>query len=160
MRGSDFWTELRPLSHRNTVKQNCCLLDLHVFGMATEDWKAIASRKRLTNLEKIPQEWRLPSSITDGINSDSSQPVLAIPALSKILTDREIELTEKYDASSLLRKISANEARYCLELAAEILAELRKLLRGGSGILQKSSNCTSVGLSYIHIHNQTEQLTI
>jgi hypothetical protein len=86
--------------------------------MAAEDWKAIASRKQNSNLEKIPPEWRLPSSITHSINSASNTSVLAIPASCKILTDREIELTEKYNALSLLQKIAAREARYYLYFPA------------------------------------------
>jgi amidase len=80
--------------------------------MATEDWKEIASRKQKSNFEKIPSEWRLPTTITDGISLNSDEGVLAIPTSCNVLTEREIELTENYDAFTLLQKISARQARY------------------------------------------------
>ena len=79
--------------------------------MVEEDWKAIAARKQKSNLEKIPQEWRLPSNITNDLNAEYEDGVLTIPSSCKILSEREIELTEKYDASKLLQKIASKEAR-------------------------------------------------
>jgi amidase len=79
--------------------------------MASEDWKIVSERKQKSNLAKIKPEWRLSSTYAKGINADSNEGVLTVPAKCGILNEREIDLTENYDATSLLQKIARKEAR-------------------------------------------------
>jgi hypothetical protein len=79
--------------------------------MATEDWKTISARKRATNAEKIPVEWRLSDDIIRQVSPDAELGVLDIPRSSGVLTERELGLTERYDATELLKKLAADEVR-------------------------------------------------
>ncbi|KAF8864358.1 amidase [Acephala macrosclerotiorum] len=67
----------------------------------TQTWQTIASAYRLQTTAKIPSSWLLPSSITSKISETSSQNVLDIPRTCGILSEKEIEITEKYDAVTL-----------------------------------------------------------
>jgi len=76
--------------------------------MTTETWETIVSRKQIENASKIPAAWRLPKQLitlseTSGIN------VLDVPRQSGILSERQLEITEQYDATDLLRKIQHRE---------------------------------------------------
>jgi hypothetical protein len=76
--------------------------------MATEPWEATVFKKQNEIASKIPAAWRLPERLitiseTSGIN------VLDIPHQSGILSERQLEITEQYDATDLLRKIQRRE---------------------------------------------------
>ncbi|KAF2118945.1 amidase signature domain-containing protein [Lophiotrema nucula] len=75
------------------------------------DWETLASSKRAQNHSKIPKEWLLPSTITDTISETSSQNVLDIPTSCGLLTPQEVELTERYDATDLISKMSKGEVK-------------------------------------------------
>jgi amidase len=79
--------------------------------MATEDWQTISARKRASNAEKIPAEWRLKEDVTSKISPTADLSVLDIPRSCGILSERELELTERYDATELLKKLAAGEVR-------------------------------------------------
>jgi hypothetical protein len=62
----------------------------------------------MENASRIPADWRLPKeaitlSETSGIN------VLDVPRQSGIMSERQLEITEKYDATDLLYKIQRQE---------------------------------------------------
>ncbi|KAF2264251.1 amidase [Lojkania enalia] len=78
---------------------------------AIADWKSLSESKRAANNKKIPSAWRLPSSITDQISETSTLNVLDIPRTCGILTLEEVELTEKYDATALVEKMSSGEIK-------------------------------------------------
>jgi hypothetical protein len=78
----------------------------------TETWQSLSATKREANTKKIPQEWRLPSSVLEKVSPKAQISVLEIPSTSGILSAKEIELTEKYDATTLLGLLANGEVRY------------------------------------------------
>lgn len=77
-----------------------------------ENWKDVADRKRSATLEKIPNEWRLPEDLKKKCTEHSGLNILSIPSTCGILNEKEIELTEKYDASSLLKALATGHVKY------------------------------------------------
>lgn len=69
-------------------------------------WQIIAEKKRLEAYQKIPVEWRLPPSYTDRVSETSVWNVLDVPRICGILSAREIEITEEFDAVALLAAIA------------------------------------------------------
>ena len=67
----------------------------------TQTWQLIASTYRNQTTAKLPSAWLVPTSITSTISETSSQNVLEIPRTCGILTEKELEITEKYDAVTL-----------------------------------------------------------
>lgn len=76
-----------------------------------ESWQEKVAAKRQLAFEKIPSEWRLPMSFLQNINASANEPtdLIALNAIrsSGILSDSEIEITEKYTASSLVQRIAS-----------------------------------------------------
>ena len=66
-----------------------------------EPWRDIAARKKAEQYARIPQAWLLPQS-TDKDKSN----ILQVPRQSGILTDAELQITEKYDATELVDELS------------------------------------------------------
>jgi len=66
-----------------------------------EPWRDIAARKKAEQYARIPQAWLLPQS-TDKDKSN----ILQVPRQSGILTDAELRITEKYDATELVDELS------------------------------------------------------
>lgn len=73
--------------------------------MAPVKWQDVARAKQSQRYASIPAEWRLPTSITDQISSKANISVLDIPENSGILTAKDLEITEKYDATDLLEML-------------------------------------------------------
>ncbi|KAF9888309.1 hypothetical protein FE257_008741 [Aspergillus nanangensis] len=69
-------------------------------------WEEIVEKKRLEAFNKIPEAWRLPAHYTDRVNEDACWNVLNVPRECCILTDRELQITEEYDAVALVEAIS------------------------------------------------------
>lgn len=63
------------------------------------DWQGLAASKRESNLKKIPEDWRLPDSLTSQFTETATISVLDVPATCGLLTPTELELTSNYDAS-------------------------------------------------------------
>lgn len=61
------------------------------------DWQALAAKKRESNYEKIPKDWRLPSSLTDQFTETSTLNVLDVPKTCV----RFLHLVEKAILSSI-----------------------------------------------------------
>jgi amidase len=66
-----------------------------------EPWRDIAARKKAEQYARIPQAWLLPQS-TDHDKSN----ILQVPRQSAILTDAELLITEKYDATDLVNELA------------------------------------------------------
>ena len=75
----------------------------------TESWEEVARKHREEVDARIPRDWLLPASIRESISMDSDQNVLDIPRTCGILTEKELEITEKYDAVTLLEKLAKAE---------------------------------------------------
>ena len=74
-----------------------------------KDWKDLVAQKRAEQAKALPQEWRLPSSILDTISATADISVLDVPAKCGLLTDKELDITENYDAVDLIAKMAAKE---------------------------------------------------
>ncbi|KAF1961122.1 amidase [Byssothecium circinans] len=74
------------------------------------DWRPLAASKRASTLSKIPKEWRLPASLTTPLTETSSTNVLSIPRTCGLLSPRELELTENYDATALVDLMRSRQA--------------------------------------------------
>jgi amidase len=83
--------------------------------MAT--WESIGSEKRSQRDAKIPQEWHLPESTLKQVSMHANLNVLDIPSTCGILSEKEVALTERYDATELLALLAKGEVRYVLIVA-------------------------------------------
>jgi len=77
--------------------------------MASEDWKTISQRKRDSNASKIPADWKLSKEILEKYDPESHQSVLDVPRTCGVLSEKEVEITEKYDGMALLEKLARGE---------------------------------------------------
>ncbi|RHZ54891.1 putative general amidase [Aspergillus thermomutatus] len=75
--------------------------------MTVVDWQQKAQFKQSEAASKIPPEWRLSSDILNAISNESN--ILDIPTKCGILSDRELDITENYDATDLLQKLASKE---------------------------------------------------
>lgn len=75
----------------------------------TEPWETVVARKQAETAAKIPAAWRLPAEFTADISETSTANVLDVPRRSKLLSDKQLEITEQYDATSLLEKLHAGQ---------------------------------------------------
>ena len=77
-------------------------------------WKDLVDRKRANRESNIPAEWRVPDAIAAKVSPTARLSAFDLLAESAILTPREIEITEHYDATQLLelmasKRISSTE---------------------------------------------------
>lgn len=73
----------------------------------TETWKAIAARKQKERASRIPEQWLLSPN-----NIDHNQlNVLSVPRESGILTDKELRITEDFDATALVAELSSGRLK-------------------------------------------------
>jgi hypothetical protein len=77
--------------------------------MAIKDYKIISQEKLHANAAKIPKEWLLSSKYLENVNADSDLNVLDVPRTCGILNEKEIDITENYDATALLEKIASKQ---------------------------------------------------
>lgn len=91
--------------------------------MATECWESLVRMKRADAAAKIPGPWCLPTEFTN-ISETAGTNVLDVPRRCGLLTAKQLEITESYDATSLLenihrRKLSAYEVTeaFCIRAA-------------------------------------------
>ncbi|KAL9094485.1 MAG: hypothetical protein Q9165_003335 [Trypethelium subeluteriae] len=80
--------------------------------MATpEDWRAKGQAKLASTNSQIPAAWKLSDDLLKDGGVTSARNVLAVPRESGLLTARELELTESYDATDLVQKLASGEVR-------------------------------------------------
>jgi amidase len=77
--------------------------------MAIKDYKIISQEKLSANATKIPKEWQLPSQYLENVNVNSDLNVLDVPRTCGILNEKEIDITENYDATALLEKMASKQ---------------------------------------------------
>lgn len=65
-----------------------------------ESWQTKVARKQLAVKAAIPSEWLIPSTVVISSN------VLKIPRQCGLLSEKELEITELYDAKQLLDELS------------------------------------------------------
>jgi amidase len=69
-------------------------------------WQSTARRKQQEQANAIPQDWKLKTRPTPNRND-----VSAIPRECGILSAKEIEITEKYDATALVQELAAKRLK-------------------------------------------------
>ncbi|KAH0378985.1 general amidase-like protein, partial [Aureobasidium melanogenum] len=69
-------------------------------------WQSIARRKQQEQLNSIPKDWILKTRPAANRNN-----VLTIPRECGLLSAREIELTERYDATALVQELAARRLK-------------------------------------------------
>lgn len=69
-------------------------------------WQSIARRKQQEQINAIPENWILKNHPAANRNN-----VLAVPRECGILSAREIEITEKYDATALVQELAVNRLK-------------------------------------------------
>lgn len=77
--------------------------------MAIKNYKIVSQEKLSANAAKIPKEWQLPSKYLENVNTNSDLNVLDIPRTCDILNEKEIDITENYDATALLEKMASKQ---------------------------------------------------
>jgi amidase len=71
-----------------------------------EQWESISKRKKEEQASRIPKDWLPPRSI-----APVSSNVLPIPRLSGLLSERELDITEAYDATYLIKKLAKGQLK-------------------------------------------------
>jgi hypothetical protein len=72
-------------------------------------WETIAAEHQKEAAAKIPLEWLLPAKITKSISPSSTQNVLDIPRTCGLLSANEIDITENYDAVTLIEHLASGK---------------------------------------------------
>lgn len=92
--------------------------------MTSEPWQSVVQRKQDEAFRQIPPYWRLPSEYTQNISENARNNVLDVPRRCGLLSPKQLEITENYDATSLLqmlhgRKLSSYEVTeaFCVRAA-------------------------------------------
>ncbi|KAH7553089.1 hypothetical protein BM1_08062 [Bipolaris maydis] len=80
----------------------------------TSSWESAVAAKQQSCRDKLPKEWLLPSSILQTLQTpleDHPNRVndMDIPRKSGILTEKELDITEKYNVAQLLSKLKSGE---------------------------------------------------
>jgi amidase len=107
--------------------------------MVSAEWQRLIDEKRATRDSLIPKEARVSPEITSKVREDAHISAFELLRESNLLTAREIEITEKYDATALLGKLSSGEissvevtAAFCKRTAIGIqFVCLTNLVRSG-----------------------------
>jgi amidase len=99
----------------NTTTNSFILIGLFYITMEAAspiaDWRTLAASKRKALAEKIPSEWLLPESTTSPLSETSTHNVLSIPRDCGLLSERELDLTEKYDATALVEAMTSGKIK-------------------------------------------------
>ncbi|KAL2357109.1 acetamidase [Cryomyces antarcticus] len=67
----------------------------------SESWQSIAARKKEEQTSRIPKEWLLAREPSPNLNN-----VLSVPRSCRLLSERELAITENYDATALAEEIA------------------------------------------------------
>lgn len=73
------------------------------------DWRTLAASKRESVYARIPKEWRLSPSQTSQYTETSGISVLDVPRTCGILTEKELDITENYDATDLVKMMAEGQ---------------------------------------------------
>jgi Asp-tRNA(Asn)/Glu-tRNA(Gln) amidotransferase A subunit family amidase len=73
----------------------------------TETWQAIATRKQKERASRIPEQWLLSPNNIDHNRLN----VLSVPRESGILTDKELSITEQFDATGLVSELASGRLK-------------------------------------------------
>lgn len=71
------------------------------------DWAVLIAEKQSRRAALIPTEWRLEPKILNSVSETSPLSALDVLKSNNLLTEREVEITESYDAQELLQMLAA-----------------------------------------------------
>lgn len=71
-----------------------------------DQWQSISKRKKEEQASRIPSGW-LPNRSTAPIKKS----VLSIPRISVVLNEKELDITEAYDATYLVKKLAKGQLK-------------------------------------------------
>ncbi|KAJ4201581.1 hypothetical protein NW767_006667 [Fusarium falciforme] len=74
--------------------------------MPSTDWEALIEAKRGHLYAQIRPEWHLPDKITNQVHHTSDASAFDLLDNTNLLSQREREITEKYDASTLIEMMA------------------------------------------------------
>lgn len=77
--------------------------------MAIQDYREVSKHKLEANAALIPKEWILSSKYLENVNENSDLNVLDVPRKCGILSEKELDITENYDATALIERLAAKE---------------------------------------------------
>lgn len=75
-------------------------------SQAEAAWQSIARRKRQEQSNLISEVWKLKTRPASNRNN-----VLAVPRECGLLSSQEIEITEKYDATALVKELATKRLK-------------------------------------------------
>ena len=73
------------------------------------DRKQLALSKRVSVFNKIPNDWHLPIEQASQYTETNAISVLEVPKTSGILTQKELDITERHDATDLVSMMAKGE---------------------------------------------------
>lgn len=79
----------------------------HPIGVA--DWHQLALSKRIATFSKIPKDWLLPIEKASQYTETNPISVLDVPRTSGLLSHKELDITENYDAVELVASMIKGE---------------------------------------------------
>src|SRR5688572_22083596 len=74
--------------------------------MDSLDWQKLVQAKLSDRQARIPREWHLGQSITSQVHDKSDASAFDLLSQTNILTPREHDITEKYDAATLIKMMA------------------------------------------------------
>ncbi|RSL39855.1 hypothetical protein CEP54_016245 [Fusarium duplospermum] len=74
--------------------------------MAVETWKVALAEKQAEVNTSLPKEWRLPQTTIDETKTNPTKGVMDIPRECGLLTEKELDITENYDAVDLIKQMA------------------------------------------------------
>jgi len=83
--------------------------------MSTSTWESIRARKQAERESRIPSAWRLPSHLIPSDFDQSALNVMDVPRTCGLLSRKELDITEKYDATALAAELRAGRMK-CAEV--------------------------------------------
>jgi amidase len=111
----------------------------------TSAWQIKASKKRRECNDRIPKEWLIPQTLWETLPLPLEENKVNLMELdvirrTNVLTEREVDITEKYTVASLLAKLSTGEfialevaTAYCKRAAVAGQLVCSKILNTLSG---------------------------
>jgi amidase len=78
---------------------------------AIADWQELAKSKRESVTAKIPKDWLLSTELTSQYTEASTLSVLDVPRTCGLLTEQELAITQKYDATALVELMATGKLR-------------------------------------------------
>lgn len=77
--------------------------------MSPCSWESLVLSKQAEAAANIPSAWRLSSQFTQDISENASNNVIDVPRRCGLMSPKQLEITQDYDATALLQKVHVRE---------------------------------------------------